>query len=136
MTFFYCMIDKSTMNANTEKTKILIVDDAAFIKMRLVKVLNSKGYEVYEADNGKMSIDIYKKVSPHIVFMDVDMPVMDGITALREIKKIDLKANVIMLTSVNRPKIVKEAQKYGARKFLLKPFDDQKILSTIKDILN
>ncbi len=77
----------------------LVVDDAAFIRLRPRKLLEENGYEVEEAQDGEEAVRKYREISPDIVLLDVTMPVMDGITALKEIKRIDPKAKVVILTS-------------------------------------
>ncbi|HOE12123.1 MAG TPA: response regulator [bacterium] len=113
--------------------KGLIVDDAAFMRMMLREILTKGGYEVAgEAVNGKEAIEIYRNVSPDFVTMDITMPDMDGIEALREIKKIDANAVVIMCSAIGQQANVLEAIKTGARDFIVKPFQPERVLESIK----
>jgi two-component system chemotaxis response regulator CheY len=115
--------------------KILIVDDAEFLRMRISKMLIAEGHEVVEAENGVRAIEQYKAHKPALVLMDVTMPEMDGLTALREIRTSDPSANVIMLTALGQESVVLEAIKLGARDFVVKPFEKERVLGTIKKLL-
>ncbi len=109
----------------TQQAKILVVDDAVFLRNVLKDILIKQGIAsvVYEAADGMAAVDSYKKLRPDIVTMDVNMPKMDGVQALREIMKIDPKAKVIMVTAVEQKYIVQDAMKLGARDYVVKPFD-------------
>ncbi len=111
--------------STAQKPRILVVDDASFLRTVLKDILINQGIasEVYEAGDGMMAVDSYKKFKPDIVTMDVNMPKMDGVQALREIMKIDPKAKVIMVTAVEQKYIVQDAMKLGARDYVVKPFD-------------
>ena len=115
--------------------KILIVDDAEFLRLRISKMLIGDGYEVVEAENGLKAIDAYQANSPDLVLMDVTMPDMDGLTALKHIKKLDAKAKVIMLTALGQESVVLEAIKSGARDFVVKPFERDRVMNAIHKIL-
>lgn len=112
--------------------KILLVDDAAFMRMRCSKLLTENGYEVAEAENGQEAIAMYQTYRPDLVLMDITMPVMDGITATREIKNIDADAKVVMVSALGQQTMVIEAIKAGAKDFVVKPFEPDKILSTVR----
>ncbi|NLS45016.1 MAG: response regulator [Firmicutes bacterium] len=114
--------------------RALVVDDAAFIRLRTRKLLEENGYEVEEAQNGEEAIRKYSETSPDLVLLDITMPVMDGITALKGIKQIDPKAKVIMCTAVGQQSLVIEAIKAGANDYLLKPLDPEKVLAAIKKL--
>ena len=116
--------------------KILIVDDAEFLRLRISKMLNGDGFEVFEAENGAKAVDMYKQIHPDLVLMDVTMPEMDGLTALKEIRKIDAQAKVIMLTALGQESVVLDAVKSGARDFIVKPFERDRVLSSIQKILS
>lgn len=116
-------------------TKILIVDDAAFMRMRCGKLLKENGYEIVEAENGVQAVAKYKEESPDMVFMDVTMPEMDGITAVSEIKKIDPNCKVAMLSAMGQQTMVMDAIKAGAKDFVVKPFQPDKVLATVKKLL-
>lgn len=112
--------------------KILVVDDAAFMRMRLRKLLTENGYEVIEAENGKDGVEKYEKEKPDLVLMDITMPVMDGITAVEEIKKRDPNAIIVMCSALGQQNMVLAAVKAGAKDFIVKPYQPDKILSTVK----
>lgn len=112
--------------------KILVVDDAAFMRMRLNKLLTENGYEVIEAENGKDGVEKYEKEKPDLVLMDITMPVMDGITAVEEIKKRDPNAIIVMCSALGQQNMVLAAVKAGAKDFIVKPYQPDKILSTVK----
>ena len=113
--------------------KGLIVDDAAFMRMMLKEILTKAGYEVAgEAVNGKEAIELYKSSKPDFVTMDITMPEMDGIEALKEIKKVDANATVIMCSAIGQQANVLEAIKTGAKDFIVKPFQPERVLESIK----
>lgn len=103
--------------------------------MRTRKLLEENGYEVEEAKDGKEAVQKYVEASPDIVLLDITMPVMDGITALKEIKRIDPKAKVAMCTAVGQQALVLEAIKAGANDYLLKPLDPKKVLASVKKLV-
>jgi two-component system, chemotaxis family, chemotaxis protein CheY len=115
--------------------RILIVDDAEFLRMRISKMLVAEGYEVLEAENGLMAVEKYKTEKPDAVLMDITMPEMDGLTALKEIKAFDAKAKVVMLTALGQESVVLEAIKSGARDFVVKPFERERVMSAITKLL-
>jgi two-component system chemotaxis response regulator CheY len=110
---------------------ILVVDDAAFMRMRTTKILQEAGYTVLQAENGLDAVDKYHAYRPDAVLMDVTMPEMDGLTALREIRAIDPQARVAMITALGQQQIVLEAVKSGARDFLVKPCDGDRVLAAV-----
>lgn len=112
--------------------KILLVDDAAFMRMRCAKLLTENGYEVEEASNGQEGVDKYMAIKPDLVLMDITMPVMDGITAVQEIKNRDPEAKVVMCSALGQQTMVMAAVKAGAKDFIVKPYQPEKILATIK----
>ena len=116
--------------------KVLIVDDAAFFRMRLRKLLVASGHVFSEATDGKKAIEAYKVESPDIVLMDVHMPVMNGLDALYEIMKFDNKAKVVMLSNVSQQETIMKALELGARNFVVKPFDEKNLLSVIGKVLS
>ncbi|MCS7293920.1 MAG: response regulator [Chloroflexota bacterium] len=111
--------------------KVLIVDDAAFMRMRTSKLLMEAGYEVIQAENGLEAIQKYRETRPDAVLLDITMPEMDGLTALKEIKAIDANAKVAMLTALGQQQIVLEAVKAGAKDFLVKPADAERVLAAV-----
>ena len=115
--------------------KILIVDDAEFLRVRLTKMLDTDGFQVFQAENGVKAVELYKEIHPDIVLMDVTMPEMDGLTALKTIVAFDAKAKVIMLTALGQESVVLEAVKSGARDFIVKPFEHDRVMKAIGKLL-
>ena len=116
--------------------KVLIVDDAVVMRMMIKGILSKHGYEVVgEAQNGVESVDKYKQLQPDLVTMDMVMPEMDGITAVRQIMSMDPNAKIIMCTSMGQQALVVEAIQAGAKSFITKPFQPPKILETISKVL-
>jgi two-component system chemotaxis response regulator CheY len=115
--------------------KILVVDDAEFLRVRISKMLTGDGFDVIEAENGAKAIETYKSAQPDLVLMDITMPEMDGLTALKQIRAIDPKARVIMLTALGQESVVLEAIKSGARDFVVKPFERDRVLAAINKLL-
>jgi two-component system chemotaxis response regulator CheY len=111
--------------------KVLVVDDAAFMRMRLVKLLKDRGYEVVEAGNGKEAVDRYGAERPAVVLMDITMPEMDGIAALKAIRAQDPDAHVIMCSALGQQNMVVEALEAGARDFVVKPYEPDRILQAV-----
>ncbi len=110
---------------------ILVVDDAAFMRMRTSKLLSEAGYTVIQAENGLDAIEKYKAHSPRAVLMDITMPEMDGLTALKHIRQYDPEARVAMVTALGQQQIVLEAVKSGARDFLVKPCEGDRVLAAV-----
>ncbi len=102
---------------------ILVVDDEKEVVDMLQEFLLAKGYTVHTARNGREALDLVKKVRPHIVLLDIIMPEMDGITVLKEIKKIDPAIGVVMATAVKDEALGKGAMDMGAYDYVVKPFD-------------
>ena len=105
------------------------------MRMRCKKMLIENGFEVVEAANGIEAISVYQESNPDMVLMDITMPDMDGLAALKEIKKIDPNAKVAMVTAMGQQALVMEALKTGAMEFVIKPFDQERVLGTIKKAL-
>ena len=116
-------------------TKIMVVDDAQFMRMKCAKLLSSNGYEVLEAATGAEAVENYKAEKPDAVLLDITMPDMDGLQALKEIKKIDPEARVAMVTAMGQQSIVMEALKSGAKDFIVKPFDPDRVLAAVEKIM-
>ncbi|MBM3133082.1 MAG: response regulator [Chloroflexi bacterium] len=115
--------------------KVLVVDDAQFMRMRAVKLLTQNGYECIEAENGVEAVNKYKKEKPDAVMLDITMPDMDGLEALRQLMKIDSNAKVTMVTAMGQQSIVMEAIKSGAKDFVVKPFDPNRVLAAVQKML-
>ena len=116
-------------------SKILIVDDAEFLRVRISKMLTGDGFEVVQAENGARAVELYKENKPDLVLMDITMPEMDGLTALKEIRGFDASAKVIMLTALGQESVVLEAIKSGARDFIVKPFEHDRVISAIRKLI-
>ncbi|EAX48654.1 response regulator receiver protein [Thermosinus carboxydivorans Nor1] len=113
--------------------KILIVDDAAFMRMMIKDILTKNGYEVVgEAENGLKAIEKYQELRPDLTTMDITMPEMDGITAVKQIKKIDPAAKIIMCSAMGQQAMVIEAIQSGARDFIVKPFQPDRVLEAVR----
>jgi len=116
--------------------RILIVDDSPMIHNLLRKTLERNGYEVCaDATNGREGVELFEKHRPDLVFMDITMPVMDGIEAVKTIKAKYPEAKIIMLTAMGDDEIMTQALEAGVEVFLKKPFDDYKIISAIAKII-
>lgn len=116
--------------------RILIVDDAAFMRMMIKDILTKNGFEVVgEAADGLQAVEKYKEVNPDLVTMDITMPEMDGITSLKEIKKIDPSAKIIMCSAMGQQAMVIDAIQAGAKDFIVKPFQADRVLEAIKKTL-
>lgn len=116
--------------------KILLVDDAAFMRMMLRDTLTKNGYsEIYEAEDGVQAVSVYSQVNPDLVIMDITMPNMDGLQALKEIKGNDPNAVVVMCSAMGQESMVIEAIKSGAKDFIVKPFKPDRILKTVASIV-
>ena len=101
--------------------KILVVDDAQFLRMRIKKILTGNGHDVVEAENGAKAVESYQSDKPDVVLMDITMPEMDGLTALKQIKSFDSSARIVMQTALGQESVVLEAIKSGAKDFVVKP---------------
>jgi len=113
-------------------SKIMIVDDAAFMRITIKNMLKKSTHEVIgEAENGRIAIERYKMLLPDVVTMDITMPEMDGLTALKEILRVNPAANVIMVSAMGQEAMVREAIISGAKGFIVKPFKEEGILSAI-----
>lgn len=114
---------------------VLVVDDSAFMRMRNVSVVKELGFEVLEASDGKEAVDLYKKSRPAAVLMDITMPNTDGLTALGEILAFDSQAKVAMVSAMGQQSIVMEAIKAGARDFVVKPFESDRVKTALNKLV-
>ena len=115
---------------------ILICEDAAFMRMMIKDILTKNGYNVAgEAENGLKAVEKYKEVNPDLVLMDITMPEMDGIQALREIKKVDGGALVIMCSAMGQQAMVIESIQAGAKDFIVKPFQAERVIEAVKKVV-
>jgi two-component system chemotaxis response regulator CheY len=115
--------------------KIMIVDDAQFMRVRLTKLLTGHGYEVVEAENGAQAVQVFQSSTPDLVLMDVTMTEKDGLQALVEIRQINPNAKVIMLTALGQESMVLQAVQAGARDYVVKPFDPDRVMMAIQKTL-
>ncbi|MDD3140957.1 MAG: response regulator [Lachnospiraceae bacterium] len=117
-------------------SKILLVDDAAFMRMMVKDTLTKNGYEdLYEAADGLQAVEMYSEINPDLVIMDITMPNMDGLEALKAIKAKDPNAVVVMCSAMGQESMVIEAIKSGAKDFIVKPFKPDRILKTVSSIV-
>ncbi len=116
--------------------RILIVDDAAFMRMLLKDIVTKAGYEVAgEASNGKEAIEKYKELNPDVVTMDITMPEMSGIDAAKEIIKIDPAARIVMCSAMGQQMMVVEAIQAGAKDFIVKPFQQGRVVEALSKVV-
>lgn len=115
---------------------ILICDDAAFMRMMIKDILSKNGYNVVgEAENGAVAVDKYTELKPDLVLMDITMPEMDGIQALKKIKEKDSAACVIMCSAMGQQAMVIESIQAGAKDFIVKPFQADRVLEAVKKVV-
>lgn len=113
--------------------RVLVVDDAAFMRMMVKDILTKNGYEVVgEAENGMKAVEKYKDLHPDLTTMDITMPEMDGISAVKAIRKIDPNAKIVMCSAMGQQAMVIEAIQAGARDFIVKPFQADRVLEAVK----
>ena len=116
--------------------RALVVDDAIFMRMMIKDILTSSEYEVVgEAENGIEAIKLYKKLKPDLVTMDIIMPEMNGIEAVKGIISFDPKAKILMVSAMGQQFLVKEAIQAGAKDFMVKPFQPAKVIAALKKIV-
>ncbi|MBP5608421.1 MAG: response regulator [Lachnospiraceae bacterium] len=116
--------------------KILVVDDAAFMRMMIKDILTKNGYEVAgEAENGAVAVSKYAELKPDLVLMDITMPEKDGIQALKDIKASDGGAKVIMCSAMGQQAMVIEAIQSGAKDFIVKPFQADRVIEAVKKVV-
>lgn len=115
--------------------KILIADDALFMRITLGDILRKGGYEVVEASNGAEMLQVYEKEKPDMVMLDITMPVMDGLTALKALRKMDPKAKAIMCSAMGQQTMVMDAIRSGAFDFIVKPFEKSKVYDSVRKVL-
>ena len=113
----------------------MLVDDATFMRLKLKAILAEYGHEVVgEAATGKIAIDQYSKLKPDVVLMDITMPDMNGLDALKKIKKNDPLATVVMVSAMGSQEFVLESIKAGARDFIVKPFENERIRKVLDSL--
>ena len=115
---------------------ILVVDDAAFMRMMIKDILTKNGYNVAgEAENGAKALEKYNEVKPDLVLMDITMPEVDGIQALKNIKAADPNAKVIMCSAMGQQAMVIESIQAGAKDFIVKPFQADRVIDALTKII-
>ena len=115
---------------------ILICDDAAFMRMMIKDILTKNGYTVAgEAENGAKAVEKYTELKPDLVLMDITMPEMDGIQALKKIRELDPKASVIMCSAMGQQAMVIESIQSGAKDFIAKPFQADRVLEAVRKVV-
>lgn len=125
-----------TVGSFINMAKILIVDDAAFMRMMIKDILTKNDYEVAgEAENGAIAVAKYAELKPDLVLMDITMPEKDGIQALKEIKGADANAKVIMCSAMGQQAMVIEAIQSGAKDFIVKPFQADRVIEAVKKVV-
>lgn len=117
--------------------KVMVVDDAAFMRMMLKDILSKNGYEVVgEAENGQVALEKFKELHPDLVTMDITMPELDGISAVKAIKKIETNARIVMCSAMGQQAMVIDAIQAGARDFIVKPFQPERVLEAVQKALS
>ena len=115
---------------------ILICDDAAFRRMMIKDILTKNGYNIAgEAENGAKAVEKYNELKPDLVLMDITMPEMDGIQALKKIKETDPNASVIMCSAMGQQAMVIESIQSGAKDFIVKPFQADRVLEAVQKVV-
>ncbi len=116
--------------------KIMVVDDAGFMRKMVQTHLTKAGYtDFIEGEDGQKAVELYKEIKPDLVIMDITMPNMDGIEALRQIKAFDADSKVVMCSAMGQEAMVMEAIKLGALDFIVKPFKADRIIQTVNKVL-
>jgi two-component system chemotaxis response regulator CheY len=115
--------------------RVMVVDDAMFMRASLKMMLEKNGFEVAaEAENGAVAVQKYKEVKPDFVTMDITMPEMDGLQALKLIKQFDADAKIVVVSAMGQEPVVKEAILSGAKSFIVKPFKEDFVLKTLNSL--
>lgn len=116
--------------------QVLITDDTAFMRMTLRNILEKNGYQVVgEAEDGQVAVNLYSQLRPDLVTMDITMPNMDGITAIKKIMEADPGANIIVCSAMGQKALVIEALNAGARDFIVKPFQAERIVNAVQKVI-
>ena len=115
--------------------KVMICDDAAFMRMMIKDILTKNGEIAAEAENGQKAVEKYPEAKPDLVLMDITMPEMDGIEALKKIKALDPEAKIIMCSAMGQQAMVIEAIQAGAKDFIVKPFQAERVLEAVKKVV-
>lgn len=117
--------------------KVVVVDDAKFMRMTLSNILSKANHDIIgEGENGKTAIELYRMLKPDLIIMDITMPIMSGLDAVKEIKKEYPSAKIIMCSAMGQQKMVVEAIEAGAKDFIVKPFDEGRVIDAINRVLS
>lgn len=117
-------------------SKILVVDDATFMRLMIRQILSRReSIEIWEAENGQVAVDLFREHKPDLTFLDITMPIKDGLEALQEILTFNPQAKIIMCSAVAQEKVVQKAIEMGATDFLIKPFRANKLMETVNKYL-
>lgn len=120
----------------SEGKSVLIVDDSSYMQAQLRKILEQAGFNIIgTGSNGMEAIKLYRELKPDLITLDIIMPQMGGIEALRMLKSIDPKVNAVMVSSITDKESIKTCAAIGARNYILKPFDEQKVLEVVRRVL-
>ncbi len=118
------------------KPRVLVVDDAIFMRRMISEILEENGMEVVgEADTGASAVKLYSELKPDLVTMDIIMPEMNGIDAVKEIMAIDSQARIVMCSALGQQALVQEAISAGAKDFLIKPFNPSRVVEVVTKVL-
>ncbi|MCM3706438.1 response regulator [Cytobacillus firmus] len=121
----------------TAVARIIIVDDAKFMRVTLSSILKKADHEIVgEGENGKEGVDLFVNLKPDLVMMDITMPEMSGLEAVREIKRQNPNAKVIMCSAMGQQKVIVESIEAGAKDFIIKPFDEGRVLEAVNRVLS
>lgn len=113
--------------------RVLVADDALFMRVTLKKILSESGFEIVgEAANGNEAVKLYQELKPDVVTMDITMPGLDGISALKQIRALDPEAKVIMCTAMGQRNMVVEAIQSGAKDFIVKPYQPERVVQAVR----
>ena len=116
-------------------SRVMIVDDAAFMRITIRNMLVKNGFEVVaEVENGKLAVEQCAVLRPDIITMDITMPVMDGLTALKEIRKTNGTVKVVMVSALGQEAMVRDAVLSGASGFIVKPYKEESIVETLRKL--
>jgi two-component system chemotaxis response regulator CheY len=117
--------------------KVLIVDDASFMRMTIRKMLEAHGHSVAaEAENGIEAVKKFIEYKPDVVLLDITMPEMNGVEALKRIKELDPNARVVICSAMGQQAMVAQAIQYGAKDFIVKPFEEDRLIAAVDKIMN
>ena len=119
------------------RNRILIVDDAMLIRFMLKDILEDNGYTIVgEADEADQAFEIYQETQPDLVTMDITLTSSSGIDAIRNILNYDTNARIVVISALEQKKVIMEALKYGAKDFIIKPFEEDRVINSVKNLLS